>query len=247
MDHLLQLLGYALIPAAAMIAAGAFAIFRAPGPRLRSALMHFAAGVVFAVLAIEFLPDLVHDKSALATGIGFAAGTAAMLSLRSLTDQRDQTQAAHSASIGGQGKASGGLLFATAVDLAIDGLMLGIGFAAGAKEGALLTVALALELVSLGMAVALELRQGQTVRRRILLIVSGLAVLFVTSAGLGSAALQLLTGDLLVSMIAFGAAALLFLVTEELLTEAHEVPESPLLTAAFFAGFLAILLLELWN
>lgn len=46
-------------------------------------------------------------------------------------------------------------------------------------------------------------------------------------------------------VIAFGAPALLFLVTEELLDEAHEVPETPLLTSMFFVGFLAILLMEL--
>jgi len=50
---------------------------------------------------------------------------------------------------------------------------------------------------------------------------------------------------LLAGVIAFGAAALLFLVTEELLTEAHEVAENPLLTSAFFVGFLAVFLLEL--
>ncbi|GAA5533320.1 hypothetical protein Dalu01_01719 [Deinococcus aluminii] len=37
----------------------------------------------------------------------------------------------------------------------------------------------------------------------------------------------------------------MFLVTEELLTEAHEVKETPLITAAFFAGFVAPSLLEL--
>ncbi len=49
----------------------------------------------------------------------------------------------------------------------------------------------------------------------------------------------------LVVVIAFATAALLFLVTEELLTEAHEVPETPWLTAAFFVGFLVYLLLEM--
>jgi ZIP family zinc transporter len=44
-------------------------------------------------------------------------------------------------------------------------------------------------------------------------------------------------------VLAFGAAALMFLVTEELLTEAHEEKETPLLTATFFAGFLAFLIL----
>ena len=42
-----------------------------------------------------------------------------------------------------------------------------------------------------------------------------------------------------------GAAALMYLVIEELLTEAHEVKETPLITAAFFAGFVALYLLEL--
>ena len=41
-------------------------------------------------------------------------------------------------------------------------------------------------------------------------------------------------------MLSFGAAALLFLVTEELLIEAHEVEQTPFITAAFFAGFLAL-------
>lgn len=44
--------------------------------------------------------------------------------------------------------------------------------------------------------------------------------------------------------LAFAALpALLFLVTEELLTEAHEAEETPLLTLAFFGGFLLFLLL----
>ena len=42
-----------------------------------------------------------------------------------------------------------------------------------------------------------------------------------------------------------GIAALLFLVTEELVSEAHEaVTDTPLLTAMFFAGFLALYALE---
>lgn len=244
MDQLLQLLGYALIPATLMLSAGIWATFRVPGPNLRSAIMHFAGGVVFAVLAIEFLPDLVHEKSALATGVGFALGTIVMLGIRLFTEKSGKSEKATSV---GDEPAYIGILFATAVDLAIDGLMLGIGFAAGAKEGILLTVALTLELVSLGIAVALELRQSRLGHRQKFLMIGGLALLFVISAGVGSVALQLLTGGLLVGMIAFGAAALLFLVTEELLTEAHEVTESPILTSMFFGGFLVILLLELLN
>lgn len=131
------------------------------------------------------------------------------------------------------------------VDIVVDGLMLGIGFAAGTKQGILLTVALAFELISLGLAVVLELKQGRISRGRILSSIIALSGLFIFGAVAGSAALSLISGALLAGVIAFGAAALLFLVTEELLTEAHEVAENPLLTSAFFVGFLAVFLLEL--
>lgn len=37
---------------------------------------------------------------------------------------------------------------------------------------------------------------------------------------------------------------LLYLVTEELLVEAHEKPDTPLISATFFVGFLGLLLVE---
>ncbi|MFZ5889245.1 MAG: ZIP family metal transporter [Chloroflexota bacterium] len=201
--------------------------------------MHFAAGVVFAVVAVEFLPDLVHEHSVLATAVGFTLGTAAMLGVRLWSETRAKKNLEKSET------ASGSLIVATAVDIVVDGLMLGIGFAAGAKQGILLTVALAFELISLGLAVALELKQGRISRGRILSSIIALSGLFIFGAVAGSAALSLISGALLAGVIAFGAAALLFLVTEELLTEAHEVAENPLLTSAFFVGFLAVFLLEL--
>lgn len=239
MNNILQLLGYALIPAATMTLAGIWATLRVPGENTRSALMHFAAGVVFAVVAVEFLPDLVHEHSVLATAVGFTLGTAAMLGVRLWSETRAKKNLEKSET------ASGSLIVATAVDIVVDGLMLGIGFAAGAKQGILLTVALAFELISLGLAVVLELKQGRISRGRILSSIIALSGLFIFGAVAGSAALSLISGALLAGVIAFGAAALLFLVTEELLTEAHEVAENPLLTSAFFVGFLAVFLLEL--
>lgn len=44
--------------------------------------------------------------------------------------------------------------------------------------------------------------------------------------------------------LSFGLIALLYLVTEELLVEAHAKPDSPLISAMFFVGFLGLLLLE---
>jgi ZIP family zinc transporter len=47
------------------------------------------------------------------------------------------------------------------------------------------------------------------------------------------------------AVLAFAAASFLYLVTEELLKEAHEVREAPWMTALFFAGFIGLLLLDM--
>ena len=44
--------------------------------------------------------------------------------------------------------------------------------------------------------------------------------------------------------LSFGLMALLYLVTEELLVEAHEKPDTPRISAMFFIGFLGLLLIE---
>ena len=55
---------------------------------------------------------------------------------------------------------SAGQLVAVGLDILIDGLLVGIAFAAGGREGLLLTAALSLELLSLGLAVASTLAGG---------------------------------------------------------------------------------------
>lgn len=82
-----MLLMYAVIPAVVMVMAGVWAVLRPPNEQWRSAIMHFAAGVVFAVVAVELLPELVHERSVPATVTGFALGTAAMLGVRAWSER----------------------------------------------------------------------------------------------------------------------------------------------------------------
>jgi ZIP family zinc transporter len=248
---------YSLLPAAIMIVGAVVAVLRPPGPALRSAILHFAAGVVFSVVAVELLPDIVRQHAPLEVGIGFGLGVAVMLGLRQLTRRLEKKETAAAAS-GAQpvapalagaapAEAAGalpwGLLVGVGIDIFIDGLLLGIGFAAGAKEGTLLAIALTVELLSLGLATAVELRQDGFGKLRAVGIVAGLALALLLGAGVGTTVLSGATGNLLEIVLSFGLAALLFLVTEELLTEAHEEEESPWLTSAFFVGFLLFLIL----
>jgi len=137
---------------------------------------------------------------------------------------------------------SPGQLTGVGIDIFIDGLLIGIAFAAGSKEGVLLTLALSLELLSLGLAIASGFARSAG-RARTILVPTGLSLLLVAGAVAGDTVLRGVSEHTLAGVLSFGCAALLYLVTEELLVEAHESGETTLGTAMFFLGFLAFLLL----
>lgn len=237
-------LAYTLVPPVLLLVAGLVAAFKTPPVAVRSAILHFAAGVVFSVVAVELIPDIMRDHLPVETVGGFALGVVTMLGLRALTKKAEGNQEASAApQASGPAALPMGMIAGVAVDLVVDGLLVGIGFAAGAKEGRLLALALATELVSLGLALSSSLRKRAISRGRTMAILSGLALLFVLGTGGGVLLLGGASPHVLAVVLPFGAAALLFLVTEELLTEAHEEPETPLLTGMFFAGFLLFLIL----
>lgn len=235
---LAHILGLTLIPVAATVLGGAIAVFRVPSDKTRSLVQHFAAGVVMAVVAGELLPEMTREHRPLGVLIGFVLGVALMLGVKALTERIEQKDEQS-----GDGKA--GLLIAVGIDVFLDGLLIGVGFAAGERVGTLLVVALTLELLFLGVSVAASLTEAKVDRARSLLTVAGLSAVVVLGALLGGSLLSGLSGLALEIVLSFGAAALMYLVIEELLTEAHEVKETPLITAAFFAGFVALYLLEL--
>ncbi|RYG37260.1 MAG: transporter [Burkholderiales bacterium] len=231
---------YALLPMAAAIIGAVVSTFRPPGPKLRSAIQHFAAGVVFSVVAVELLPDIVRSharNAAFDVVIGFALGVIAMLALKAVTERMEAAKPS------GTSRLPVAFLVAISVDLLVDGLLIGMGFTAGVKEGRLLTLALTVELLSLGLAVAVTLSDGGASRARIIAITAALATVLLVGAVGGVTLLVALSPGALEMVFAFGLAALLFLVTEELLTEAHEVPENAWITSTFFAGFLLFLVL----
>lgn len=219
---------YSLIPVAAVLIGAIFAAWRQPGPKFVSAVQHLAAGVVFAAAAAEILPQVKHGQSLWATFLGGTLGVVVMLSVKSLE---------------GRWKGPVGMVSAIGVDIFIDGLVLGLAFLAGEKAGVLLTIALTLEVLFLGLAVSAEL--GETIRSRAKIVATSVALALLLPLGtIAATPVALLPPVFIIAFLAFGLIALLYLVTEELLVEAHEQPDSPLVTAMFFIGFLALLLIE---
>lgn len=233
-----QILGLTLIPVFATILGGAIATFRTPSEKLRSLVQHFAAGVVLAVVAGELLSEMTREHRPVGVVIGFVLGVALMLGVKAVTERIEGRS-------GSSGDSKAGLLTAVGIDVFLDGLLIGVGFAAGERVGTLLVIALTLELLFLGISVAASLAEAKFPRSRNILTVTGLAGVVVVGAWSGGSLLGGLSGLGLEVVLSFGAAALMYLVVEELLVEAHEVQETPLITASFFAGFVALYLLEL--
>lgn len=119
----------------------------------------------------------------------------------------------------------------------------GLALVAGEKAGFLLTIALTLEVLFLGLTLTDELAETYRSRLRIIVTVSALALLLPIGA-LAAVPVATLSPVMVAGFLSFGLMALLYLVTEELLVEAHEKPDTPLISSMFFVGFLALLTLE---
>lgn len=218
------------IPAAVALSGGVLAAVWSPSHQARSLIQHFAAGVVLAALAVELLPEIGREHApALVLAGAFALGSLFMYGLK-LWTLRIEHQAAATGSA-----SSTGLLLATFIDVAVDGFIIGAGFAAGGETGTILALGLSVELLFLGLALASEATAGW----RIVAISGALGGTVLGFALLGNLLLAGASHAVIGGALAFSAAALLYLVTEELLMEAHEVEEKPVSTLVLFGGFLA--------
>lgn len=238
-ETLQQVLTFVLIPMAAMIAGGIMAAFYSLGPSIRGGIQHFAAGVVFSAVAVEILPDLLHRHAPVAAIIGFGLGVLVMLGVKALARQQEAPE------VGENTRRGRSLVIAVAIDVLIDGLLIGIGFIANDRAGVIITIALTLEMLFLSLSVGAALTRSKASPTRRVTTIGILGLTLAVGAIVGTSLLQGVSGWLMEAILAFGAAALLFLVTEELLVEAHEMPDTPLITSMFFAGFLVLLIIEM--
>lgn len=218
-------------PAAALIF-GALLSFRIKiGERTRSGLQHLAAGVVTAAVAADLVPEMIGVDKIPAVIIGFAIGTALVLLLQVFASDDEESEDAAPAP-----KKILGLLGVVGVDLAVDGLLVGIAIAVSGG-GAVLGIAISIETLALGLAIGATLSSARLTFGRILFLMLVLAILLLVGGLVGLLVAGSFTGDIRTGVIAFGAAALLYLVVEELLVEAHKSGDTTIGSLFFFVGF----------
>lgn len=236
MSDVLTALLYAAAPTVA-VPVGGFVVTRTSiSPKVRSALQHFAAGGLVAVIGVE-LPAQLHERAPWAVAVGVAVGTAFMLALDAGSGRLERK--------GGRW-ASVGFQAVVGVDFLIDGLLLGVSLVHDSSLGLLLAIALTLEDLVTGLSLALTLQEERPgeARIRVPRTMSLLALALPLGAVVGGFAGDWVSGYSYTVVLAFAAVAMLFLVFEELLREAHDVAESTWTTGMLFGGLLAFLLIE---
>lgn len=231
---------YALIPFVTFILGGIVAKIRQPSNTWRSVIQHFTSGVVFAVVAVDLLPGISKSHEPYEVAIGFSCGVILMLLIRAYAEKVEANQHKQE-----HVKIPIAMLGAVGVDVIVDGFLIGVSFAANEQAGQFLTIALGLEMFSLGLALSVSLGLTKLHQITSILIIMLLAAMVVISAVLSHVLIQFIPSSSIPLLLAFGLASLLYLVTEELLHQAHQLPDNAYITATFFIGFLLFLILSM--
>jgi len=149
---------------------------------------------------------------------------------------------------GGVLPSSSSLVFTVTVDAAVDGFLIGIAYEAAHEAGAIMAAATSIEMAFLGLTFALTLSASSHVARAAVLSLP--PVVLFSATILGSLLGKSLEGQPLLfnACVSFGATALLFLVTQELLVEAREFTGTEAQTRGvnlcLFGGVLGYFLLQ---
>lgn len=233
---------YSLIPVISLIIGTIAVYFFKPNNSTISFFQHFAAGVIFAAVSLELLPELSTSHSLTTFCVGFILAIVLMLTIKALFPHGQhivEENDSHGASLSILPLS---LIAPIAIDLFIDGLLVGVSFLAGAQGGILIAAALSIEVIFLSLSLGKVIKALST--PKVILLTSGFALAILLGSGLGILITQDASDFILQGILSFGVAALLYLVTEELLVEAHEVKETPIITSSFFWGFLIIYIIN---
>jgi zinc transporter, ZIP family len=237
-NEFLQVLPYVLAATAAGILAGLLPLVWSPGVHARSAIQHFAAGVVIAAVASDLVPEVEKIGRPAGILLGFAGGGVFMIGLKWLVVTFEKREKA-------KRKLPIGIAAAAAVDTLVDGALISAGFSTGQHVGSLLAIALAIELFFLTLSVGSEFHKSKASAWLGIAVTTGIALLMLVGAFVGFLFFRGLSEPSLAIVLSFGAAALIYLIAEELLVEAIEAEESLFSTATLFAGFLVLLAIKL--
>lgn len=230
-----------VMPAVVMMLGGLLTARWHPTKQLIVMVQHLAAGIILAALTIEVFPEMRGSQiSPVALIASFSVGVLFMYGVKLLGEHfESRSKAANGSKWAGLNY---GFILTVFIDAALDGVTIGAGFAAGQKVGFALALGLSLEMLFLGMSLVSDTLKGS----RMIWLSGALSLTLLLTASIGYHLLSRSTEATIALALSFSAAALLYLVTEELLIEAHRHEEErPYSMLVLFAGFVGFWLISL--
>lgn len=232
MSDFLTVLGFAALPAVANLLGGVLAEAFRVSARALSLALHLAAGIVLAVVGLELMPRALDASSPWVPLLAFVAGGAAFIGL-------DRLIGYVQARIGGEeDQASAFAIFGgVSIDLFSDGVMIGTAAVINPALGLLLALGQVPADVPEGFAAVATLRRAGVGRTRRMLLAASFAIPVFVGAALGYLALRQAPEIVTLSVLALTGGALVAVVVEEMVGEAHEGDTSRLGPVFLTAGF----------
>lgn len=226
----------------------ALLLFRRPGHVTLDALLGFTAGVMLAATAFSLLVPAL-DSGTLAEVVGgLLAGGAALLALdhwlphaHARFAERDHPRRAEERGLPDRARL---LLAALTIHNAPEGLAVGVAFGAGGADlGLPIAIAIGLQNVPEGFAAAAPMLEGGVSRGRAVAIAAATGAVEPPMALLAFAAVGF-AATLMPFALAFAAGAMLYVIVDELIPEAHTRGNERPVTIALFCGFALMLALD---
>lgn len=236
MNDFLQVLMYAAMPAIGNFLGGILAELFNVSERTLSLALHLAAGIILAVIGIELMPEALEADPPYIPILAFVGGSAFFVLL-------DRSIEYVQGRFGGETKKGMSTAIAiyigVAIDLFSDGIMIGTGSTVAASLGLLLAIGQVPADIPEGFATIATFKSKGVSRGKRLLLSASFAIPIFLGATVGYWTVKDSSEVVKLSLLAFVAGILLTVAIEEMLTEAHDRPDSKW-AALFLSGGFAL-------
>ena len=231
---MLRVMLLALLPFAGNFAGALVAEAVSPSAAWRNRALHAAAGIVFAVVAVEIMPEALQALSGWQIAVAFLVGGAVYLVAQTIIERRTE---------------GGGRMWmiylAVATDLFGDGLLIGSGTAVAASLGLVLAVGQVLADIPEGAATAITFRANDVPRARRILLSATFVLPVLVGAALSYLTLRNQSEAAQVAALVATSGLFTVAVFEDMITEAHDAAEDTRTSTAFLlVGFAAFTLVS---
>ena len=229
-------------PFLGIIIGGVIGSFIKPDPKLLTSFRSLAAGIVIAAVSTELIPEVAEVegwKNRLGVLLGIVIGAGALIGIRSILNKYEK--AGKSKSIQWE------MVTSIAIDFFIDAVLIGMAMTVLSGEasnaGLVIAISLGIEMLLVTFSLADTMNSGGVSRLKIMGICAGLLAIVTVGAIVGYITASKFKGTSpYYAMLAFGVAALLWLVVEELLVEKVKGRIDSRLQATFiFVGFILVI------